>query len=141
LQKHSLAYYSLGIGAWQFERDLKKAGEYMRKSIDLNSNYAESYYGLGRINHSLGKPGVYKPLFQKYIKLAPDTYNAKDLQRKYSQFLTDKPSNVRPKQEYVDQSLIDSMLRDKRLIFVLAGLLAGLLILRFWQVKRLRNSY
>lgn len=82
-----LAYNALAGGSWNFENDLEQADKYMRKSLELNPFYAESYYWRGRINHILNKPEVYKPMFLKYIELAPHTYNTKDLVQNYSYLL------------------------------------------------------
>ena len=82
-----LPYSALANGSWQYENDLEQAEKYMKKSMALNPFYAESYYWRGRINHMLNRPEVYKPMFLKYIKLAPHTYNTKDLVQNYSYLL------------------------------------------------------
>lgn len=80
-------YHTLALLHWQVARDPESAAPVIQKSLELNPNYAESYYIAGRIFHELKRPDFYKPLFQQYVRMAPNTYNAKDLKRNYSSFL------------------------------------------------------
>ena len=76
-----LPYAALAQVAFDFEKDFEKADRYYDKSIELNPGYAENYYWKARTNYQLGKPEIYRPLFQKYVEMAPDTYNAIDLKK------------------------------------------------------------
>lgn len=127
-----LYYNGLGLLYWQFEHDLGKADEYMNKSIALNPNFAESYYNLGRINYELGRPAVYQPLFQKYVKLAPDTYNAKELKENYAHlFVDDAAKGIQYSPTPVSSSLI-SKYRNAllSLVAILVAFLLGKAVFR-----------
>ncbi len=87
-----LAYAALAQVAFEFEKDFVKADKYYDKSIELNPEYVENYYWKGRTNYNLNRPEIYRPLFQKYIELAPDTYNTIDLKKNWSHLLTEEPS-------------------------------------------------
>ncbi len=84
---YAYIYNALANGSWKFENDLEQAERYMKKSIELDPFFEESYYWRGRINHMLNRPEVYKPMFLKYIELAPDTYKTKVLIQNFSHLL------------------------------------------------------
>ena len=91
-----LAYAGLAQVAFDFEKDFVKADQYFDKSIELNPDYVENYYWKARTNYSLNRPEVYRPLFNKYLELAPDTYNAIELQKNWSHLLTEETSTTSP---------------------------------------------
>jgi ankyrin repeat protein len=94
-----LAYAGLAQVAFDFEKDFVKADQYFDKSIELNPDYVENYYWKARTNYSLNRPEVYRPLFNKYLELAPDTYNAIELQKNWSHLLTEQASTTSPSLE------------------------------------------
>jgi ankyrin repeat protein len=95
-----LAYAGLAQVAFDFEKDFVKADRYFDKSIELNPDYVDNYYWKARTNYSLNRPEVYRPLFNKYIELAPDTYNAIDLQKNWSHLLAEQSSITSPPNDY-----------------------------------------
>lgn len=70
----------------------EEADRYMLEAIRLNPDDPELIYWRGRLNHKLNRPDIYKPLFIKYVELAPDTYNSQDLKKNYASYL--KPDSA-----------------------------------------------
>lgn len=83
------AYYSLAILQMYHSRKYEEARDNIEKAFELGESDPEALYTAGRIYHALNMPEKYKPLFQKYVELAPNTYNATDLKRNWSSYLRD----------------------------------------------------
>ena len=73
------AYAGLAAIAMTYENDPASADRFLDQAIRYEPNNNEHIYWKARANHMLGKPDVYRPLFQKYVELEPDSYNTQDL--------------------------------------------------------------
>lgn len=130
-----LAYAGLAQVAFDFEKDYIQADKYYDKSIELNPRFLENYYWKGRVNFELNRPEIYKPLFTKYVEVAPDTYNSKDLKANWPHLLNDNNSLNR------EGDLVSRFIKLVRenLNLIAAGL--GILVLLMLLLRfRTRNS-
>ena len=85
---NALAYHGLAVLNLYHSKDYGEAERNISQSLTLNPNDAESYYTAGRVYYELNQPEKYKPLFQKYVVLAPDSFNTSDLKKNYPHLLT-----------------------------------------------------
>ena len=84
---YSPGYAGLAAVAFNFEKDFEKADQYYDEAILRNPKNPENYYWKARTNYALNRPEVYRPLFIQYVEMAPDSYNAIDLQKNWSHLL------------------------------------------------------
>lgn len=73
-----VAYVGLATALWMNE-EIDQALQSINTAIRINPDEAEHYYKAGRMAFSLGDSELYMPYFARYAKMAPDTYNTKDL--------------------------------------------------------------
>jgi tetratricopeptide (TPR) repeat protein len=110
----------------------------MDRAIALNPGYAEAYYWGGRIYHVLNKPEKYRPYFQHYVKIKPDSYNSQDLIKRYSHLLRDEKKKqaqpVQPVSEQVRPEL------DPRLFPALVAVLLLCLLLLGLRMRRAKTE-
>ena len=130
-----LAYAELAQVAYDFEKDYIQADKYFDKSIELNPEFLENYYWKGRVNYELNRPEIYKPLFAKYVELAPDTYNSQDLKKNWAHLLNDNNSLNR-ESDWVSRLI---RLSRENLNSIAAGLGILVLLLLLYRVRS-RNS-
>ena len=72
------AHAGLAISLWM-EKKFEPAMQSIKTAIKVDPSNAELYYRAGRIGFSTGDPKQYMGYFAKYLEMAPDTYNARDL--------------------------------------------------------------
>jgi len=128
-----LAYAGLAQVAFDFEKDYLQADKYYDKSIELNPDYLENYYWKGRANFKLNRPEIYKPLFTKYVALAPDTYNSRDLKSNWPHLLVVGNLSAR------ETDLLSNLIRLAREYSSLIAACFGIFLLLLLLVRQ-RNS-
>jgi len=136
---YATAYHTLAMTQWQFARDYEEANRNIVKAIKLNPAAAESYYIAGRINYSMRRPEKYKAYFQRYVKMAPDTYNTKDLKKNYASVLTNNLQQRISSGQSSENINIDSEKRwlyeNYRYLLLVTMLLGLLLLLKLRKAK------
>ncbi|MFV0276781.1 MAG: tetratricopeptide repeat protein [Parahaliea sp.] len=124
------AHYRLAKTLWQYAKKPEEAAEHMDRAIALNPGNTEAYYWGGRIYYDMKMAQKYRPYFQHYVQIEPDSYNAQDLVKRYSHLL--QAGGQRPGQAPVPR---DAGLKlDVRLVAVLV--LGLLLVLRVRRAKQ-----
>jgi tetratricopeptide (TPR) repeat protein len=137
---YGLAHHGLAIIYLYHAKKYQLAEEHILRSIELSPDDVESYYTAGRVYYSLGKMQASKPFFQKYIGLAPDTYNTQDLKKNYAHLLVpgDQSREVRLREKSLLNQYVFLLSEYKQ--FLIAGLSILLLILLMVRLKKHRNK-
>ena len=79
--RSALAYQASQLG------DDEEAVRQIDYAIQINPEENEYIYWKGRYYHNLGQPEQYRPLFQKYVALVPNSRNAIDLKVNFPHYL------------------------------------------------------
>lgn len=92
------SFQGLGNIALWYQNDAALAVEYYQKALDINPDNPEYYYWLGRAYVNLGDVTRARNLFDQYLELSPDSYNALDLKENWAHYLSfseeDGPADV-----------------------------------------------
>ena len=124
------AYFMLANITWRFQNNAELAATQMKKSLEIEPRYVESYYWYARMLYDLRKPELYSPYFIRYAQLRPDSYNTKDLKQNWPHLL----EPYVPSPEFVDVATdFSTVLTESKTfrysLIVTVSLLLGLLIL------------
>lgn len=134
-----LSHHGLAVIYLYHAKEYALAKEHILRSIELSPNDTESYYTAGRVYYAMGEIDQSKPFFQKYVKLAPDTYNTQDLKNNYA-FLLDINDKSSPLEGATLSHQVKRLLVENRQ-FLMAGFSILLLILVMIRLRRKKSQH